>query len=421
MAINEILDRVNTQGALNRLRDNVQAIGNKAAGGVTGEIEALLGTGLTQNVSDQVFTEKEQLRFPLDNADEYRAFVRFQIRGHAPEPPIEAQKEFDAKRAAALEAQSKKGLDDTISEAFTSITDGFEDLTNKAKEVMDKISSFGEEDAAEVAAAENMQQKSHVLERQEFQKKQFQLGTYVDLYLPAGISIADGVNIENVDLGRMGEAARQSAAARGSVMGATAEGLEQLGKSFGEALSGAANPTVGKLAAVQLLGALPGADAMTGGVKSALGVTTNPNTRALFKSVNMRTFNFAFKLIPTSEAETLEIHKIIKFFREQLYPETITFGHDDYGQLPIGYRFPNTFQASIRYRQKKSDQPMGRFGNDMFGITKYLPAYLTNFTATYNPSSMGYIKGGRFQEIDISLSFAEQETLDKRKVAEEGY
>ncbi len=64
---------------------------------------------------------------------------------------------------------------------------------------------------------------------------------------------------------------------------------------------------------------------------------------------------------------------------------------------------------------------MGRFGNDMFGITKYLPAYLTNFTATYNPSSMGYIKGGRFQEIDISLSFAEQETLDKRKVAEEGY
>ena len=37
--------------------------------------------------------------------------------------------------------------------------------------------------------------------------------------------------------------------------------------------------------------------------KSASQVTTNPNTRVLFKSVNLREFMFAFKFIATSQKE----------------------------------------------------------------------------------------------------------------------
>ena len=43
------------------------------------------------------------------------------------------------------------------------------------------------------------------------------------------------------------------------------------------------------------------------------GVTMNPNTRSLFKSVALREFAFQFKFIPLSEQEHREVIKIIFF------------------------------------------------------------------------------------------------------------
>ena len=58
-------------------------------------------------------------------------------------------------------------------------------------------------------------------------------------------------------------------------------------------------------------------------VKQASGVTLNPNTRSLFKSVALREFAFQFKFIPLSKQEHDTVIKIINFFRQNLYPENI--------------------------------------------------------------------------------------------------
>ena len=67
-----------------------------------------------------------------------------------------------------------------------------------------------------------------------------------------------------------------------------------------------------------------GGDGTALAVKQASGVTLNPNTRSLFKSVALREFAFQFKFIAKSKKEADEVRKIIKFFRTELYPEALT-------------------------------------------------------------------------------------------------
>ena len=141
---------------------------------------------------------------------------------------------------------------------------------------------------------------------------------------------------------------------------------------------------------------------MRGAVRSGTRTTINPNTRALFNSVPLREFAFNFKLIPTSRDETQVIKDIIKFFRTELYPEVITIGND--GGITAGYELPNIFQIKMEYKEQKQL------------ATKILPSYLRNFSATYNASSMGFLEGGDFSEVDISMSFVEGFTIHKELV-----
>ena len=427
--IDEIVKRVNTSGALGRLRDGLNQQAGKATGKVTGEIEKLLGTGLEQStdLTDDYIEAKRRLRFPIDNANEYRAFIRFQLKGLIPEDPGATKKVEKQKKAASLESKAVEDQDgekdfvDEVVDQFNAAKEGVEEAFDKFAAGLKKQFTDAEEDlAGEKSDALGATAGDLSLKSKE------KLGTYVDLYLPAGVSIADGVQVENVDLGRAGGTVANMDANKINALSAAGSGFEAFTKSVQDGLTGAATSAGGdiaKVGAVQLLSMMPGADKVVGGAKSALGVTTHPNTRAIFRSVNLRAYSFSFKLIPTSAAESNEIVKIIHFFRTQLYPEVIKVAPlQDPMQggaaisIPIGYRFPNTFIPRIMYRHRQEDPKNGFYGRDMYGITKYKEAYLTNFTATYNPTSMGMIRGGRFQEVDITLSFQEQVALSKADI-----
>ena len=88
-------------------------------------------------------------------------------------------------------------------------------------------------------------------------------------------------------------------------------------------------------------------------VKQASGVTLNPNTRSLFKSVALREFAFQFKFIPLSKQEYDTVREIIKFFRHNLYPENIVIkiGEQD---ASIGYKFPKRFHLKILYDDREN-------------------------------------------------------------------
>lgn len=368
---------INLKNLDQRLKGGVSREINNVIGDAKGYIEGILGTGLGPQASETYIQNKQKLRFPLDNQDDYDAFIRFTVKAQQPAEISEEAKKATISGLARLEKESKKVEDGQTVEA-----------------------------TADPVAGGGQAQQSDTFQRSAPSNNQkFDFGTSCDLFLPPGLNISDGLDFENVDLGVMGaagEAALMSGASAGqALMEGLGSGISSLGDMFG----GNANQQTAELAAVRLASGL--SDTAGGAIKSALKTTTNPNSRTLFKSVQMRTFNFAFSMIPTSDREADEINRIIKFFRHEMYPEAIK---EAASGIPIGYRFPNTFEIKIRDRKNPKRHL----------ATRIQDCYLTSFAATYNPNGMTMMRDGQFQQTDITMAFTEIRTLDKGMIAK-GY
>ena len=221
--------------------------------------------------------------------------------------------------------------------------------------------------------------------------------TEVLLYLPQGLQFRDNVTYENVDVGATGAAVSQGA----SILGSMADGVG----SFVQGMSGGASDGLAKLATVKLAAAAGKfSDEVTAGLKLQTGVTTNPNSRSLFKQVNMREFQFNFKMIARSKKEADQIKKIVQFFRSELYPEDIevTIAGQE---LSIGYQFPNKFNIEFEYEDK-------------IIAHKVKPCFLRSVDTTYNASQMAFHDDGEFLEVDMNLNFTETVTLSKKDILE---
>lgn len=227
----------------------------------------------------------------------------------------------------------------------------------------------------------------------------FQTG--IKLYLPQSISINDGVNYETLDLGPIGGIAEAGIKQGQGALASIRSGVTQATQSTidlikGDITAGAA----GRLAAVRLAEKFA-PSGVVGSVRSGFATAVNPNTRSLFKSVNLREFSFTFTMIANSSDEAVEIDNIINFFREELYPSTAA----DVNGVSIGYNFPNKFQITFEY----NDNQVG---------TKILPSHLRNVQTVYNPNSMGWHVDGKPSEVQLTLTFGESRTLTKADIRE---
>ena len=227
-------------------------------------------------------------------------------------------------------------------------------------------------------------------------------GETVELYLPPAQTIQDGIEFDNAfSFGIAGEAARQSLSrGESSILGASASALLGTG-GIGSILSNLQDPAIARVAAAKVGAMMPGGRA--GAVTSTISQTAlNPNIRAVFKSVRPREHSFSFKFLPRSEAEAKQIENIIKWFRTELYPESIDIAAG--GQrLPIGYKFPNKFGIALRYGSKNVGAQL-------------LPCYLRGMTTNYNATAMSFYRDGQYSEIDLTLDMIEFRTLDKDDV-----
>lgn len=187
-----------------------------------------------------------------------------------------------------------------------------------------------------------------------------------------------------------------------SILGSMADGVG----SFVQGISGGgASDGLAKLATVRLSQATGKfSDEVTAGLKLQTGVTTNPNTRSLFKQVNMREFQFNFKMIARSKVESEQIKRIVNFFRSELYPEDIpvTIGGQE---ISLGYNFPNKFNIEFEYDGKTIAH-------------KVKPCFLRSVDTTYNASQMAFHDDGEFLEVDMNLNFTETVTLSKKDILE---
>lgn len=217
------------------------------------------------------------------------------------------------------------------------------------------------------------------------------------LYLPPSIQVQDGVNLENVDLGAFGaglEAALKSGT--GPVESLVNSGAGAI-TSLTDAFKGNLSSDAARAAATRIASGFGGATA--GAVSSALSTTPNPNTRVLFKSVNLREFSFDFKLMPKSVEEAQAIENIIRFFRSNLYPKTINMAGTN-PPIPIAYKFPNKFKIHINYKNRSVSDNI-----------KFEMMYMRSFNANYNSTQQSFYNGGYFQEVQITMNFIESRAL----------
>ena len=247
--------------------------------------------------------------------------------------------------------------------------------------------------------------------------KEIESGNTASLYLPVSVVFPDGASYENTDLGMAGAAGERALQNGKGAVGSIADVVKQGLSTFYDGITGAQGGAVGSVLVNNLLKSpdLKTTQILKDNVSLATRVVLNPNSRVLFKDVVFREFAFSFKLIASSRYEADQIEGMIKFFRSELYPETIfsnASNPSDKG-IALGMKYPNRFKIRMMYDGKQV-------------FNKIKPAYLKAVNTTYNQTQQSFhpsIDGGKPKpfEVDLTLSFQESEKLDKKDIVKKGF
>ena len=226
---------------------------------------------------------------------------------------------------------------------------------------------------------------------------------YVHLYMPMNIQQNESVIAGPEQLGVVGgmvSGTLMGAGGSKSVADIASSAVKGTFAGIGELMEGRTAPEFGSLIANRLVSKL---STNAGNATSlATRIAINPNTRALFKQVNIREWNFVFQMIPTSPDETKRIENIIDFFRTEQLPTELVSENG----VGMAYRFPNLMHIKALYRDERTNQykPI---------LTRFLPAYLQAVDVTYNTQAMSFYEGGKFHDATMSLKFVEYRPLNK--------
>lgn len=221
----------------------------------------------------------------------------------------------------------------------------------------------------------------------------------VSMYFPISLTFNDGVQYENVNLGAGGATALAGLQANDTLLASAASAI---GEAFGSAfdfLGGSAGGEAARLGALRVAKVPLVPEGVRNAVSIGVQRVINPNTRALFRGVNIREFAFNFKMIATSQSEANKIQKIVKHFRTELYPDVVNMGN-----IPVGYKFPNAFSIQFTHR------------GQTVKIPKIEKCFLRNIQTVYNGTSATFHDDGHPNEVDMNLSFIEMKTINKQDV-----
>lgn len=225
----------------------------------------------------------------------------------------------------------------------------------------------------------------------------------IDMYIPLSLTYNDGAQYENANLNVIGsgtlEGMQQGGGIFTSAYNALAEGVSEI---FGYLMNPALQGEAARLAALRASRVIPNA-----GFQAAVSIgvqrTMNPNTRALFKGVNLREFSFNFKMIANSQREAIAIERIVNHFRKELYPNVISALN-----VPIAYEMPNAFSIQFTHHNAEAKMPKLEY------------CFLRNVQTVYNATGAAFHPDGRPNEVDMTLNFIEMRTLNKKDV-KDGY
>jgi hypothetical protein len=135
------------------------------------------------------------------------------------------------------------------------------------------------------------------------------------------------------------------------------------------------------------------------------GKIPNPYVTLLFKGVNLRTFEFQFKLYPHDIHERDAIQKIIACFRGYALPTSESGGGS------VFFKYPPFFTIQYFYNKKPSEY-----------LHRFKKSALIAVDVDYTNSGMWSITRDGFPtEISLNLRFQEEEILLQDDVLDQGY
>lgn len=207
----------------------------------------------------------------------------------------------------------------------------------------------------------------------------------VFLYQPPGVAIQDGATYTNFNLGALKGA---SEFVKGGVTSSDLNSSDMMAAGL-----------IGKDALTSALGSdLVGKGTAIGALES--GIAVNPYTRVAFEGVNIRTYDFTFKLVAESKDETEMAKRIERTFRKFLYPKRVG---------SIGLTYPPIF--NIKFFSNKRENPY---------MPKIKQTYLTSLQTTFNESTNALFKetGAPF-EVTLAMTFQEERTLVRQDLYED--
>ena len=343
-----------------------------------------------------VSSNPNKLTYPLNNQERYGASITFKIFEIVP-PTLKGDTATVSKMLSDGEGGDSK----------------YKALNDKAKESDRKFAS------KEITYRQYKEQKNtiqnsmdarYVAEHgtkspMEYSDRSIEdTGDMVKIYLPIAFTQADGLNYAQPELGPFGAGMAAGLGQGKGILETLGSALEKGGSNLTDMIAGNLQGAAAGLA-LQRTAAKMNTEA--GNASSlAFGVTVNPNARTVFKGVNIREFAFQFKFIPKSPLEAREVEKIIKRFRSYAYPDTINVAG-----INAGYKYPHMFELDLFYENEAGVKK--RVG------TKMKKCHLKAISTNYNSSSMAFHPDGYPVEIDLSLSFVEERTLNRSDIMDE--
>lgn len=380
----------------------------------------------------------ETLSYPLDieGNPAYAATVSFQIQEFRSASPGKSQKSHLKQQEDNLK-QKLKEEDDARNAAaglgmvddFGSMNPGFQmsdDANSQFLGATNQATTFVSDTAAapdrfaggdDAAALNFMAKKDSKAETSQLKKVDNTISAMdffpkngapnVKMFFPLSQTFVDGVQYQSVGIGATGAAAEQA-------IGTGRSGINAAAQAIGDDIKAAANALLSKDFDIGPMGtelarftatratnrfrssALPA-------VSNITRMTVNPNVRTLFNGVNVREFTFQFKMIATSPQEARNIQDIIKLFRTELYPRAFDVPIGSLNvEAKLGFNFPNAFKIRFNFK-----------GVENANLPKLKVCYLRNMSHTVNPTGGAFKVDGKPNEVDLTLSFVENQTLDQ--------
>ncbi len=221
----------------------------------------------------------------------------------------------------------------------------------------------------------------------------------ISIYLPPNVKDMTAMDYSPSETAMLGFLAASGGAALDAIkkndMAALSKiGLATMGDTLWEIL---------KTLGMNIGQTLAGAEGGYALLNKVYGRATNPYMEVLFKSPQLRTFQYNFTFAPRNEDERDDVQKIIHMFRFHMAPE-LRNGHNMFMTLPSEF--------DIYYMYQAED---GRCSENDF-YNKISTCVLTNCDVDYTPEKVASHADGSPVKITMQLQFTEMDMITKQMV-----